>query len=99
MLSGSSWALGENWVDEITRLKKRPGKNLLMHGSPSPAQSLMDLGLIDEYRINVTSVARGAGLGLFEGPGKPRNLELVEVKRFESGVLRLHYEKVASGVH
>ena len=91
--------VGENWVDEITRLKKQPGKNMLMLGSPSLARSFMDLGLIDEYRLNVNPVALGVGLALFEGLGQPMNLELVGMKRFESGVLGLHYEKVARGNH
>ena len=91
--------VGENWVDEITRLKKQPGKNMLMLGSPSLARSFMDLGLIDEYRLNVNPVALGVGLALFEGLGQPMNLELVRMKRFESGVLGLHYEKVARGNH
>ena len=96
---GKTSIVGENWVDEITRLKKQPGKNMLMLGSPSLARSFMDLGLIDEYRLNVNPVALGVGLALFEGLGQPMNLELVRMKRFESGVLGLHYEKVARGNH
>jgi hypothetical protein len=45
--------------DEIARLKQQPGKHLLMIGSTARAQTFMQLGLIDEYRLNINPVALG----------------------------------------
>ena len=78
---------------EITKLKAQPGKNLLMLGSPSLAHSFMQLGLIDEYRLNVNPVIIGAGIPLFKDIPEKMNLTLGGTKAFASGVVGLHYDK------
>lgn len=81
--------------DEILKLKEEPGKNILVGGVSLPAK-LVELDLIDEYRIVVGPVIAGAGRRLFddvnlsEGP----RLKLVELKRFSSGCVAHHYLKV-----
>lgn len=47
-------------------------------------------GLIDEVLINLTPWLLGAGVRLF-ATGLERNLELCEQRRFNSGVIQLHY--------
>jgi len=75
---------------EMTRLKDQPGKNLLMLGSPTLAQSFMDDGLIDDFYLNLSPVALGAGLPLFT---RQVDLKFVAAKFFGDGVLGLHYQK------
>ena len=48
-------------VDEITALKQRPGKNMMIFGSASIVSQLTQHGLIDEYRFVVCPVFLGAG--------------------------------------
>ena len=79
--------------DEIARIKQQPGKNLLMIGSTATAQTLMNLGLIDEYRINVNPVVLGSGVPLFAGLQDPLKLRLVHAKSYTSGVVGLHYQQ------
>jgi dihydrofolate reductase len=79
--------------EEIARLKQQSGKNLLMIGSTATAHTFMQLGLIEEYRINVNPVVLGSGIPLFAGIQDAINLQLVQAKTYASGVVGLHYHK------
>ena len=83
-----------NLRDEILKLKQEQGKNILVGGVDVPSQ-LMELGLIDEYRLVVAPVIVGEGRRLFEGVNLPekRRLKLVESKTFKSGSVALRYLK------
>ncbi len=83
-----------NLRDEILKLKQEQGKNILVGGVDVPSQ-LMELGLIDEYRLVVSPVIVGEGRRLFEGVNLPeeRQLKLVESKTFKSGCVALRYLK------
>jgi dihydrofolate reductase len=66
--SESTIAAGD-LADAITRLKKeRSGGYLLAHGGVRIARSLVETGLIDEYRLVVYPVVLGAGERLFAAP-------------------------------
>ena len=56
---------------------------------PALAQSLTDLGLIDEYRIYLHPVVLGHGKPYFAGPRPP--LRLVAADRIDEDVIRLTY--------
>src|ERR1700721_1223119 len=56
---------------------------------PELAQSLTDLGLIDEYRISLHPVVLGHGKPFFAGPRPP--LRLVTSDRIAGDVMRLIY--------
>jgi dihydrofolate reductase len=58
-------------------------------GGPELAQSLTDLGLIDEYRLYLHPVVIGHGKPFFAGP-RPR-LRLVTSDRIDGDVVRLTY--------
>lgn len=77
-------------VEEIRRLKNQPGKDLSIGGSRFVA-SLVDTGLIDEYRILVAPIVLGAGTPLLHGVKHRLKLRLVESRRFSSGVTCNHY--------
>ena len=83
-----------NLHDEILKLKQESGKDILVGGVDVPSQ-LMELGLIDEYRLLVTPIIAGAGRRLFEGVNLPEKcrLKLVESKTFKSGCIALRYLK------
>jgi dihydrofolate reductase len=53
--------------------------------------SLIQAGLIDEFRIMLNPVALGNGKALFKGlPGR-LNLELIKTRTFQSGNMLLFY--------
>jgi len=80
--------------DEILKLKKEEGKNILTGGVTIPLQ-LVELGLIDEYRFVVHPIVVGEGRRLFEGIDLQEKLQLklVESKIFKSGCVALRYLK------
>lgn len=52
----------------------------------------MELGLIDEYLINVNPVLLGTGIPLFKDVQQKTNLQLLSTVTFKTGVVGLHYE-------
>jgi dihydrofolate reductase len=74
-------------AEEIARLKQQPGKDLLAHGGARFAQSIVRLGLVDEYQLKVYPVALGRGLALFKDLRAPLGLRLQSARAFDSGVV------------
>lgn len=79
-------------AEEITRLKAQPGKNMVLWGSISLAQSLMKAGLIDEYQLRVCPTVLGKGRPLFPNDLKPFNLTPCTTKIYDSGLVLLTYQ-------
>jgi dihydrofolate reductase len=65
-------------------------------GGATLAASFIRAGLVDEYQLLVHPVALGAGTPFFPALDDPLRLELVESKRFNSGVLLLRYGPMSS---
>jgi dihydrofolate reductase len=81
-----------NVVEEISRLKQEPGMDILVGGSGELAQTLMQHGLVDEYRLMVHPIVLGDGKRLFRDGSDMKPLKLIETKAFSSGVVVLRYE-------
>jgi dihydrofolate reductase len=83
-----------NLRDEMLKLKREPGKNILVGGVDVPSQ-LIELGLVDEYRFVVMPIIVGEGRRLMEGVSLPEKLrlKLVESKPFKAGSVALRYLK------
>ena len=81
-----------NLHDEIVKLKREPGKSILVGGVDIPSQ-LIELGLVDEYRFMVVPIVAGAGRRLMEDVrlSERLQLKLVESKTFKSGCIALRY--------
>lgn len=82
----------DNVAEEIQRIKQQPGKDIWLLGSPSIAQLLTRLNLIDEYRLNISPITLGRGKPYFADPGAMRHLKLTESKTLKGGVVALRYE-------
>lgn len=72
--------------EEVERLKREPGNDLIAYGGARLDQSLSRLGLVDEYRLMIQPAALGAGLPLFKDLPAPLQLDLVEATTFSTGV-------------
>ena len=79
-------------VEEITKLKREPGKDIYLFGSADLAATLIAHGLIDEFRIAVAPLLLGSGSLLFESIPERSKLKLVETRPFDSGVVYLRYQ-------
>jgi dihydrofolate reductase len=78
-------------AEEIARLKAEPGGDILAHGGIEFAHSLIELGLVDQYRLWVLPAAVGEGARLFTGLPRLLPLRLVSHTAFPNGQLELVY--------
>ena len=83
----------EQLSNEIKKIKKEEGKNILIFGSPSASHSLLNEGLVDEFWLFVNPILLGKGIPLFKDVPDTVKLRLTESKLFTCGVIALHYEK------
>lgn len=81
-----------NVLEEILRLKSNSQKDILLLGSAVLANSFMELGLIDEFRLMVNPVLLGGGKPLFKGHLCKTELELLQARTFASGNVLLYYK-------
>jgi dihydrofolate reductase len=80
--------VGDDLEDAIRKLKAERDGEIEVAG-PNLAQSLTELGLIDEYRIYLHPVVLGRGKPYFAGPRPP--LRLMAHERIGEDVIRLTY--------
>jgi dihydrofolate reductase len=81
-------------AEEIRRLKREPGHDLLLSGSAQLFNALMKENLIDLYRFMLHPVVLGKGKRLFAEGTDKRVLDLVETKRFSLGIVVVEYKPV-----
>ncbi|HMG83969.1 MAG TPA: dihydrofolate reductase family protein [Ferruginibacter sp.] len=85
--------IGDHLSDNINKLKKEEGKNIIIFGSPGASQALLNEGLIDEFWLFVNPIILGKGMPLFKDVTGTTKLKLIESKTFPGGVIALHYGK------
>jgi dihydrofolate reductase len=73
-------------ADEVRRLKAAAGKDLVLWGSLTLADSLMREGLVDEYRLQVCPVVLGQGKRLFEDGLATQRLKRLETDAYDEMV-------------
>src|SRR4051794_6524628 len=78
-------------AEEIERLRAEPGEAEIAIGGATLAAEAAALGLIDEYRAIVYPVLVGGGIPFFPRRERRVDLELVEIRTFNSGVVYLRY--------
>ncbi len=83
-----------NISENIHKLKHQEGKNILIFGSPSASNALLNRELVDEFWIFVNPVLLGRGIPLFKDITESVKLRLIETRTFDIGVIALHYAKV-----
>ncbi|MGE0828446.1 MAG: dihydrofolate reductase family protein [Hyphomonadaceae bacterium] len=86
---GPNASLMEGDLESAIRVLKAEREGEIEVAGPVLAQSLTELGLIDEYRIYLHPVVLGGGAPYFAGPRPP--LRLVSHDRIGEDVLRLAY--------
>ena len=82
-------------VAEIRKMKKEPGKDMVIFGSGNIVSQLAQEGLIDEYQIVVNPIVLGKGRTMFEGIKKKLTLKLTKTRTFGDGNILLCYEPTA----
>ncbi len=85
--------IGDQLTEKINEIKSQDGENILIFGSPTASNSLLSLGLIDEFWLFVNPVLLGEGIPLFNGVTEMTKLKLLETKTLSGEVIALHYER------
>ncbi len=78
-------------VDEITKLKKQDGKDIIAYGGASFVSALIKQGLIDEFHLFINPTAIGSGMSIFKELDSKQNLTLVKSTSFDCGIVVLNY--------
>jgi dihydrofolate reductase len=95
-LESADWdnttVVGANVAEELSKLKRQPGKDLAVLGSPRLTLSLIGMGLLDELRVMMSPVAIGDGKSLFRSADDRLRLRLLQTRTFSSGNVLLTYQ-------
>jgi dihydrofolate reductase len=82
----------ENIPDEIQKLKRQPGKDLIIFGSSDLSVALAQAGLIDEYRLMVNPLILGHGKTILQGLPDRLELKLLKTRTMRNGNVMLYYQ-------
>jgi dihydrofolate reductase len=88
---GPASLLSGDLAEELPRLKRQPGKDILIPGSPALVRSLLHQGLLDELLLNICPVVVGAGMRLFDQMTTHLPLQLVASRTYRTGMLGVGY--------
>jgi dihydrofolate reductase len=80
--------------DLIINFKSEPGKNIYCDGGSVIVNELLGNNLIDEFIISVIPVILGNGIQLFTKELPEINIELIDCKKFNTGLVQLHYKRI-----
>ena len=83
-------------VEEVRKLKQQHERDIVVHGSPQLAQTLIEHDLVDALHLLVYPVIVGAGKRLFDSTSETKQLQLAEARTFGDGVQLLVYERAAA---
>ena len=81
--------------DGVRALKDQDGPELQVHGSANLIQTLLEHGLIDEFRVWIFPLVLGKGKRLFDGGTVPAGVELVSSQASSTGVIIATYRSGA----
>ncbi|MGW5381534.1 dihydrofolate reductase family protein [Nocardia sp. NPDC003963] len=81
---GDTTVLRGDFIEQVRRLKERPGGELQVHGSWQLVRGLHDAGLVDTYRLLQFPVVIGDGKRLF-ADGVPASYQITESEILTGG--------------
>jgi dihydrofolate reductase len=80
-------------TEEIDKLRRGGDGHIVVWGGVSFWRSLMQLDLIDEFRLDLHPYVAGEGTRLFDDVPKSYRLDLVSSTAFSNGTVGLHYRR------
>lgn len=87
----NSTVLSGDPVEHVTSLKRQGGRDIVLTGSISLAHTMIEAGLVDEYRLFVYPTVQGRGRRLFPDGYAVSRLRLLDSKAFRSGITLQRY--------
>lgn len=95
----NSRLIKEDVKKEILKIKQQPGKDLVLFGGADIASTLLQLGLIDEYRIILNPVVLSNGRPFFKDIKEQLSLRLLKTRTFSCGNVILYYQPIKKIEH
>jgi dihydrofolate reductase len=87
----NSTVLDGDVVEEVSKLRRAPGGDIVVHGSAQLVQTLIEHDLVDELRLMVFPVVLGTGKRLFGDTSDRKRLLLADSRTVGDGVAILVY--------
>jgi dihydrofolate reductase len=88
----NSTIISSNVVEEIKKLREKPGGDIAVHGSGKLVKTLMENNLVDQYNLMVFPIVLGSGRRLFNDLDTPATLKLISTQEVgPDGVVILTY--------
>ena len=98
-LDNASWKntrlVKDGLIEEVSKMKREPGEDMVILGSGSIVSQLAEAGLIDEYQLVVVPLILGKGKTMFAGVKEKLNLKLTQSRSFANGNVVLSYKLAA----
>jgi dihydrofolate reductase len=86
---------GDDPIGAVADLKRKPGCDVIVLGSPTLVETLVRAGLLDTLELFVVPTVLGVGRRLYQSPEQVP-LVLADVRRFANGVVALRYGREGS---
>jgi dihydrofolate reductase len=77
----------------VTKLKRRPGKDIYLGGGGELTRSFLQEDLVDELFLGLSPILLGDGIPGFPGKFPQRDFKLTECKGYSNGSVALRYER------
>jgi dihydrofolate reductase len=88
----NSTVLKGDVVKEVSKLRQKPGGDIVVHGSAQLVQTLLEHDLVDELRLMVFPVILGSGKRLFGDTTDKKTMRLIDSRTVGKGVTILVFQ-------
>jgi dihydrofolate reductase len=88
----NSTVLKGDVVKEVSKLRQKPGGDIVVHGSAQLVQTLLEHDLVDEMRLMVFPVVLGSGKRLFGDTSDKKPMRLVDSRTAGGGITILTFQ-------
>jgi len=79
-------------TQEINKLKKQDGKDIIAYGGATFVSALIKEGLVDELHLLINPTAIGNGMTIFKEIEFGQKFKLLKSKSFECGIVAISYK-------
>lgn len=91
-LADESVKLYNGETDDLIRQLKERYEHIWLVGGAQLAQTLVQSGEIDAFRLSIVPIILESGIRLFNGSIGKQHLRLIDTTSYENGVVELYYE-------
>ena len=83
---------GDGAVEEVSKLRREYEKTLVVFGSGTLLQTLMQFRMVDEFVLLIHPIVLGTGQRLFPARGSFRRFDLIQSETTSTGVILAVYQ-------